>query len=132
MVDYVQHMAKVMPHWQLQEYGLTTEGRPLLGLIMSSPDNMSQLDELKADNMRRVSDGMDGGERVAWVYLSYNVHGNEAVCTEAAMATIEALATTHAQLLNGTRKQGMPWWAKSSGAWLLSVPPSLVHLAACL
>ena len=102
MVDYVQHMAKVMPHWQLQEYGLTTEGRPLLGLIMSSPDNMSQLDELKADNMRRVNDGMDGGERVAWVYLSYNVHGNEAVCTEAAMATIEALATTHAQLLNGT------------------------------
>jgi murein tripeptide amidase MpaA len=33
------------------------------------------------------------------VYLSYNVHGNEAVCTEAAMATAEALATTHSHLL---------------------------------
>ena len=36
---------------------------------------------------------------MVWVYLSYNVHGNEAVCTEAAMATAQALATTHSALL---------------------------------
>ena len=41
---------------------------------------------------------------VVWVYLSYNVHGNEAVCTEAAMATVEALATTHSDLLDAR------WW----------------------
>ena len=29
MVDYVAHMADVMPHWQLEAYGTTTEGRPL-------------------------------------------------------------------------------------------------------
>ena len=52
-----------------------------------------------AENARRVNEGVDSGDRVVWVYLSYNVHGNEAVCTEAAMATIEALATTHANLL---------------------------------
>ena len=57
------------------------------------------MDALKADNARRVNEGVDSGDRVVWVYLSYNVHGNEAVCTEAAMATIEALATTHADLL---------------------------------
>ena len=86
MVDYVAHMADVMPHWQLEAYGTTTEGRPLLGLIMSSPDNMANLETLRANNMRRVNEGVDSGDRVVWVYLSYNVHGNEAVCTEAAMA----------------------------------------------
>ena len=102
VVDYVEHMAEVMPHWQLEEYGTTTEGRPLLGLIMSSPANMANLETLRTNNMRRVNEGVDSGDRVVWVYLSYNVHGNEAVCTEAAMATIEALATTHAHLLDRT------------------------------
>ena len=102
VVDYVKHMAEVMPHWQLEEYGTTTEGRPLLGLIMSSPANMANLETLRANNLRRVNEGVDSGDRVVWVYLSYNVHGNEAVCTEAAMATIEALATTHAHLLDRT------------------------------
>ncbi len=102
VVDYAEHMAEVMPHWTLEEYGTTTEGRPLLGLIMSSPANMANLETLRANNMRRVNEGVDSGDRVVWVYLSYNVHGNEAVCTEAAMATIEALATTHAHLLDRT------------------------------
>ena len=102
VVDYVTHMAEVVPHWQVKEYGTTTEDRPLLGLIMSSPANMANLETLRAENMRRVNEGVDSGHRVVWVYLSYNVHGNEAVCTEAAMATIEALATTHAHLLDRT------------------------------
>ena len=102
VVDYVEHMAEVVPHWQLEQYGTTTEGRPLLGLVMSSPANMANLEALRTNNMRRVNEGVDSGDRVVWVYLSYNVHGNEAVCTEAAMATIEALATTHAHLLDRT------------------------------
>ncbi len=102
VVDYVEHMASAVPHWQLTRYGETSEGRPLLGLVMSSEENMAKLDQLRADNARRVNEGVDSGDRVVWVYLSYNVHGNEAVCTEAAMATIEALATTHASLLERT------------------------------
>ena len=99
VVDFVETMANAVPHWQLSQYGTTSEGRPLLGLIMSSEENMARLDELRTDNARRVNEGVDSGDRVVWVYLSYNVHGNEAVCTEAAMATIEALATTHGHLL---------------------------------
>jgi len=102
VVDYVEHMAATVPHWQLTEYGQTSEGRPLLGLVMSSEANMANLDQLRADNARRVNEGVDSGDRVVWVYLSYNVHGNEAVCTEAAMATMEAMATTHAHLLDRT------------------------------
>ena len=96
--DAMEALAAARPHWQLTEYGTTSEGRPLLGLIMSSPENMANLEVLKAQNRRRVEEGVDTGDRVVWVYLSYNVHGNEAVCTEAAMATAQALATTHSAL----------------------------------
>ncbi len=99
VVDVMKHLAEARPHWQLEEYGSTTEGRPLLGLVMSSEDNMANLEALREANRRRVLEGVDSGDRVVWVYLSYNVHGNEAVCTEAAMATAEALATTHSDLL---------------------------------
>ena len=106
VVDVMTHLAEARPHWQLENYGTTTEGRPLLGLIMSSEENMANLDALREANRRRVAEGVDSGDRVVWVYLSYNVHGNEAVCTEAAMATAEALATTHSHLLENGR-----WWS---------------------
>ena len=99
VVDVMTHLAEARSHWQLEHYGTTTEGRPLLGLIMSSEENMANLGALREANRRRVAEGVDSGDRVVWVYLSYNVHGNEAVCTEAAMATAEALATTHSHLL---------------------------------
>ncbi len=100
VVDFMEAMAEAVPHWTLETYGRTSEHRPLLGLVMSSPENMARIEELAAHNMRRVQEGVDSGDRVAWVYLSYNVHGNEAVCTEAAMATVHALATTHSHLLD--------------------------------
>ena len=41
VVDVMTHLAEARPHWQLENYGTTTEGRPLLGLIMSSEENMA-------------------------------------------------------------------------------------------
>jgi len=100
VVDYITHVANETPHFKLHEYGRTSEDRPLLALVMSSVSNMEGLDQIIADNTRRVSEGIDGGARIPIVYLSYNVHGNEAVCTEAAMRTIEALVNEHSDLLN--------------------------------
>ena len=48
----MEHIAGSGPHWELTTYGETSEGRPLLGLIMSSPENMVRLDELKAEKRR--------------------------------------------------------------------------------
>ncbi|MBM4014525.1 MAG: hypothetical protein FJ293_06115, partial [Planctomycetes bacterium] len=85
---------------ELQEYGRTPEGRALLLAFVSSPANLAakeriarQLAEL-ADP--RVVDEAEAARRVAAlppiVWLSYNVHGNEPSCTEAALATLWHLA----------------------------------------
>jgi hypothetical protein len=77
-------------------YGETNEFRPLQALVISSPENLARLDEIKAANKRLTDPRTIGSSSEAEtiikslpviVYLSYGVHGNEASSTEAAMLT---------------------------------------------
>ena len=60
---------------------------------------MKIFDDILSENFRRVNNGIDSGARIPIIYLSYNVHGNEAVCTEAAMRTIGSLTNQRKNLL---------------------------------
>ena len=55
--------------------------------VVSSAANMDRLEEIRTDNLRRTGliDGAPDEDAVAMVWLSYNVHGNESVSTEAAI-----------------------------------------------
>ncbi|WP_462247935.1 M14 family metallopeptidase [Ekhidna sp.] len=88
VVDYYEHLSENSENVKLIEYGKTYEGRPLLLAIVSSKQNLENLEELRLDNLRRA--GIEEGTpktNVPIVWLSYNVHGNEASATEAAIAT---------------------------------------------
>ena len=56
---------------------------------------MARLDTIREDNLKRtgILEGTPS-TNVIIVWLSYNVHGNEANSTEASMATIYELLTT--------------------------------------
>ena len=94
VVDYVQHVTDRSPNVQLQQYGTTYEGRPLLTAFVSAPDNLGQLDTIRQNNLRKAgqAEGAVSGPEKAIVWLSYNVHGNESVSTESAMQTLYELA----------------------------------------
>ena len=94
VVSYVEHVAASRLNVTLQHYGKTYEQRPLLVAIVSSPENMANLDQIRRDNLKRAGmlKGKPSGKKVGIVWLSYNVHGNEANSTEAAMKTLHALA----------------------------------------
>jgi hypothetical protein len=81
-------------------YGETYEGRTLYLVVISSPENLQRLDEIKT-NSRRLSDprtlsAADANNIIkstpAIVWLSYGVHGNEASSPEAALKVIYELA----------------------------------------
>jgi Zinc carboxypeptidase. len=55
-----------------------------------SPENFANLEQIRQDNLKRA-EGTSAGSKVAIVWLSYNVHGNEANSMEAAMKTIYEL-----------------------------------------
>jgi hypothetical protein len=89
IVEYFQHVASHSPRVQLREYGQTYEGRPLILAYVSQEENLSNLEAIRSDNLKRagIIDGeTQGNTPIVW--LSYNVHGNEASSSEASMKTI--------------------------------------------
>lgn len=93
VVEYFQHVASVIPNVELYKYGETYEYRPLVYAVVTSPENLKNLEQIRLDNLRRT--GLESGTpstKIPIVWLSYNVHGNEASSIEASMQTLYELA----------------------------------------
>ena len=105
VVDYFEHVADAMPaNVKLEKYGQTNERRSLYLAYISSEENLKNLETIRTNNLKQTGllDGTSNDSDIAIVWLSYNVHGNEASSTEASMLTIYKLLTEHKQLLNNT------------------------------
>ncbi len=93
VVAYFEHLAATLPNVKLVHYGETYEHRPLFVAIVSAQANMDNLENIRTDNLKRT--GLLSGSpstQVALNWMQYNVHGNEAVATEAAMMTFWQVA----------------------------------------
>ena len=97
MVDYVQYLAQNSPRVHYKRYGTTNEGRPLILTIISSPENLKNWQQIQQNNL--IASGFKQGEikgkHLPIIWLSYNVHGDEASCTEAALITLHKLASSN-------------------------------------
>jgi hypothetical protein len=96
VMDYFRHVSQAVPNVKLQVYGETYEHRPLVVAIVSSPSNMQHLEEIRTNILKSTGlmSGTVAGVEKPVTWLSYNVHGNEASSTEAAMITLYDLANT--------------------------------------
>ena len=101
VVDYYTYLAnEVSDRVLLKSYGKTNERRPLLLAYISSANNIKNLETIRTEHLKNTTG--EGQPNVAIVWLSYNVHGNESVSTEASMQTIYELLTNKANLLENT------------------------------
>ena len=103
VVNYFKHMAENSALVTFHDYGKTNERRPLSYAIISSEKNMQKLDEIRSSHLNNAGIGKnDQASNIAIVWLSYNVHGNEASSTEAAMKTAYSLITEKKEWLENT------------------------------
>jgi hypothetical protein len=107
IIEYYRHVAAAAPdRVKLQQYGVTYEGRPLMVAYVSTPANISNLDAVRTNNLRLAGLANDKArgntQSPVIVWLSYNVHGNEASSSEASLLTLYALA-------DGTNAQTGRW-----------------------
>lgn len=103
VVRYFEHVAANSNMVTYHNYGKTNERRPLTYAIVSSPQNLANLENIRKDNLKSI--GLEQGTanpQKAIVWLSYNVHGNEASSTEAAMTTLYKLITEKKSWLENT------------------------------
>ena len=95
LIDYFKSVAAAVPSMvKLEQYGQTNEGRPLIVAYVSSDAHISNLENIRQHNLAIARQGNNTNANVdypAIVWLSYNVHGNEASSSEASMLTLYAL-----------------------------------------
>ncbi|HEY2720800.1 MAG TPA: M14 metallopeptidase family protein, partial [Chitinophagaceae bacterium] len=95
VINYFQHVtANAASEVKLEQYGETNEGRPLMVAFVSSAENIQNLDNIRKNNLRLANEGdktnaSESAPVIVW--LSYNVHGNEASSTEASMLVLYSL-----------------------------------------
>lgn len=93
-VDYFTYVANQLPNVDLVTYGETYEHRPLVYVVITSPENFKNLEAIRQNNLKRAGEvsGSPSSDKKAIVWMSYNVHGNEASGMEAALQTLYELA----------------------------------------
>jgi len=95
-IRYFEALAAAAPErMSITEYARSWEGRELVYAVLSSPENMTRIDEIQS-GMQALADPRtideDQAEEIiasqpAVTWLSYGVHGNEISSTDAAMLT---------------------------------------------
>ncbi|PPK86628.1 zinc carboxypeptidase [Neolewinella xylanilytica] len=101
-VAYFDYLDEQSPRLRVERYGSTYEGRPLLLVIATNAENMERLEAIRATQLQLVDSWEGDGAQVESLLASqpvinsysYNIHGNEASSTEAAMQVAYELATT--------------------------------------
>lgn len=86
--SYFQHMVQNSDMIQHKPYGMTNQQRSLNAYIISTPENLKDLENIRLNHLYTI--GMGGkqvnvGEK-AIIWLSFNVHGNEPAAAESAMS----------------------------------------------
>lgn len=103
IIDYFKYVSNTLSNVSLEKYGETNEHRPLYVTYISSEENMNNLDNIRKANLSQTGVLAEkSNNKKAIVWLSYNVHGNEASSSEASMLTLYELVTTKKAWLENT------------------------------
>jgi hypothetical protein len=103
VIDYFNYLSQISPLATFSSYGQTNERRTLSYAVITSEENHHNLEGIRKNNLKQtgILEG-DSSPEIAIVWLSYNVHGNEASSAEASMVTAFELMTNQKNVLNNT------------------------------
>ncbi len=102
VVEYFTYVSNQLENVVLEKYGETNEHRPLYVSYISSKKNIQNLEQIRLANLGQTGLKPKSDNDIAIVWMSYNVHGNEASSTEASMQTLYELVTQKKDYLENT------------------------------
>ena len=109
LVQYMYALAESSDRISIENRGRTFEGRPLLLLYISAPNNLSNLEKIRENHIALTENGSDNIEVTKMpivVYQGFSIHGNEPSGSNAALAVAYYLAAAQGSeienLLNET------------------------------
>ncbi|MBR9845664.1 MAG: zinc carboxypeptidase [Algicola sp.] len=107
LFSYMQVLAESSDRIQIENRGTTFENRPLLLLTITSPENHSNLEDIRKAHIASTENNNVNLENMPLVvYQGFSIHGNEASGSNAAMLVAYYLAAAQSNevidLLNNT------------------------------
>ncbi len=100
IVAYFEKLAALSDKASIQYYGKTHEGRKLIMLAISSPENQTNLTELQKQHLAFTDPSQDVtnyDDVPIFINLAYNVHGNEPSSSEAALLSAYTFVASESQ-----------------------------------
>ena len=97
IVGYLAKLAELSDRAEIYQYGTTHEGRKLVMLMITSPENKANLAAIKQQHLAFVdpAQSVSNYEEVPlFINLAYNVHGNEPSSSEAALLSAYTFAAS--------------------------------------
>ncbi|OAD45935.1 M14 family zinc carboxypeptidase [Polaribacter atrinae] len=93
LVEYMKALAVSSDRISIENRGTTFEGRPLLLLTITSPENHKNLESIRKRHIEATNnDAVDITKNPIVVYQGFSIHGNEASGSNAALAVAYYLA----------------------------------------
>jgi hypothetical protein len=105
LVEYMKALAVSSDRISLENRGTTYEGRPLLLLTITSPENHKNIENIRQKHINATDDAtIDISKNPIVVYQGFSIHGNEPSGSNAALAVAYYLAAAENidELLNNT------------------------------
>ncbi len=101
IVSYMTYLSNVSDKAEMFSYATSYEGRKLIYLIVSSPDKIKNLENIRNEHISYIdpdNENYNSSEKPknfpVIINLGYNVHGNEPSSSEAAMLTAYTLVSS--------------------------------------
>ena len=95
LVEYMKALAKSSDRITIEDRGKTFEGRPLLLLTITSPDNHTRIDNIRQRHIDATNDSsIDISNDPIIVYQGFSIHGNEPSGSNASLAAAYYLAAS--------------------------------------
>lgn len=153
ITDYFDKLARASDRVELREFGQTTLGKRMIAALISSPENIRNIEKIRRDNARLADPRQVSGEEELQrliregktiVAISCSIHSNEIVASQMSMnlayelatandpETAEILANTVLLLIPSANPDGIDivadWYRKTLGTKSEgTVPPELYH-----
>ena len=102
LVNYMYKLAEESDRIAIHKTGETYEGRPLLLLTITSPNNHQNMDEIRIEHLKLCDPAEDQNvdNMPAVVYMGYSIHGNEPSGSNAALVAAYHLAAAQGTEIN--------------------------------
>ncbi|HEX2606812.1 MAG TPA: M14 metallopeptidase family protein, partial [Flavisolibacter sp.] len=105
LVNYMQALAKAAPQRiRLETMGFTYEGRPQVLLIITSPKNQQNLEQIRQQHVRLTDPSYTGNlpleDMPIVVYIGHSIHGNESSGANASLLSAYYLAAAQGKQID--------------------------------